>query len=206
VRERFAQMRAVSDLQLEMHAHDDLGLATANTLAAVLGGASHVNTTVHGLGERAGNAALEEVVMGLKHHYGHSTGIDMGHFSETSKLVEAASGRPVHWSKSVAGEGVFTHEAGIHVDGLLKDLSNYQGFDPAELGRAHRLILGKHSGTHGVMQRYAEVGLMLNKPQAELILAYIRNYVTTTKRTPDQDELRRIYYQLFEANELQVVQ
>lgn len=206
VLEQFKAMRAITDMQLEMHAHDDLGLATANSLAAVRGGASHVNTTVHGLGERAGNAAMEEVVMGLKHHYSINSGVDMSHFQEVSQLVAEASGRPVHWSKSLAGEGIFTHEAGIHVDGLLKDVSNYQSIDPAELGRAHRLILGKHSGTHGVIRSYAEVGLTLDKPQAELILSYIRNYVTTTKQTPDDDELRRIYYQLFEANEMRVVQ
>ncbi|MGD9000799.1 MAG: homocitrate synthase, partial [Granulosicoccaceae bacterium] len=184
----FQTLRRDTDMELEMHAHDDLGLATSNSLAAVLGGASHVNTTVHGLGERAGNAAIEEVVMGLKHHYGIHTGIDLSQFSELSQLVAEASGRPIAWSKSLVGEGVFTHEAGIHVDGLIKDISNYQSIDPAELGRSHRLILGKHSGTQGVIRAYAEVGMNLSKSQAELILGYIRNYVTTTKRTPDKQE------------------
>jgi homocitrate synthase NifV len=191
-------LRRESDIELEMHAHDDLGLATANTLSAVVAGASHVNTTVHGLGERAGNAAMEEVVMGLKHHYGIHTGIHMSEFSELSELVAEASGRPIAWSKSLVGEGVFTHEAGIHVDGLIKDISNYQSIDPAELGRSHRLILGKHSGTQGVIRAYAEVGMDLSKSQAELILGYIRNYVTETKRTPDKQELQYIYHQLFE--------
>lgn len=194
----FQTLSRESDMELEMHAHDDLGLATANSLAAVMGGASHINTTVHGLGERAGNAAMEEVVMGLKHHYEIETGVDMTQFPELSRLVAEASGRPVAWSKSLAGEGVFTHEAGIHVDGLIKDISNYQSIDPAELGRSHRLILGKHSGTNGVICAYAEVGVKLSRNQAELILGYIRNYATTNKRTPDKQELQHIYRQLFE--------
>lgn len=193
-------LRSRTGLELEMHAHDDLGLATANTLAAVVGGASHVNTTVHGLGERAGNAPLEEVAMGLKHHYGIDTGVDLKYFSELSEIVSEASGRPIAWSKSLAGEGAFTHEAGIHVDGLMKDVKNYQGFDPAELGRNHRLILGKHSGTHAVIHAYAEVGMELSQPEAELVLGCIRNYVTTTKRTPDNQDLERIYYELFQRN------
>ncbi len=196
---RFEALRRASDLELEMHAHDDLGLATANSLAAVLGGASHVNTTVNGLGERAGNAALEEVVMGLKHHHDINTGIDLSQFSELSQLVAEASGRPIAWSKSLVGEGVFTHEAGIHVDGLIKDIGNYQSIDPGELGRSHRLILGKHSGTQGVIHAFAQLGLSLSRSQAELVLGYVRDYVSNTKRAPDDDQLQFIYHQLFES-------
>jgi homocitrate synthase NifV len=129
VYERIRDLCAVCDLEIEMHAHDDLGLATANTLAAVRGGATHLNTTVHGIGERAGNAALEEVVMGLKHLYGLSVGVELSRFVSLSRLVATASGKQVAWHKSLVGDGAFTHEAGIHVDGLLKDPRNYQGFD-----------------------------------------------------------------------------
>jgi len=193
-------LRHRTDLELEMHAHDDLGLATANSLAAVVGGASHVNTTVHGLGERAGNAPLEEVVMGLKHHYDIQTGINLVNFADLSRLVTEASGRPIAWSKSLVGEGVFTHEAGIHVDGLIKDFSNYQSIDPAELGRSHQFVLGKHSGTKAVIHAYAEVGKQLTRPQAELVLACIRSYVTTTKRTPDAQVMESIYQELFDTS------
>ncbi|MCG8010134.1 MAG: homocitrate synthase, partial [Candidatus Thiodiazotropha weberae] len=133
-------LRAISDIEIEMHAHDDLGLATANTLAAIRGGATHVNTTVHGLGERAGNAPLEEVVMGLRRFHDQGHEIDMTRYSSLSELVEYASGRKVGWQKSLVGAGVFTHEAGIHVDGLMKDRRNYQGVDPAELGRDHQFV------------------------------------------------------------------
>lgn len=192
----FQQMFRVCDLDLEMHAHDDLGLATANTLAAIRGGASHVNTTVHGLGERAGNAPLEEVVMGLKHLYSIDTGIDLHNYAELSSLTAKASGRPVAWQKSLVGEGVFTHEAGIHVDGLIKDLLNYQGVDPVDMGRSHRLVLGKHSGTRAVLHAYHELGLNLHRDQANSILSSIRNFVTRTKRTPEYKDLLQFYDQL----------
>ncbi|TCT20118.1 homocitrate synthase [Thiobaca trueperi] len=189
--ERIRALRASVDLEIEMHAHDDLGLATANTLAAVRGGATHVNTTVHGLGERAGNAALEEVVMGLKHVHGIDCGVDLPHFEGLSRLVAKASGKPVAWHKSLVGAGAFTHEAGIHVDGLLKDPLNYQGIDPAELGRRHRMVLGKHSGKRAVQQVYADLlRFDLDPDQAERVLPLVRRFVTQTKRSPETLELR----------------
>jgi homocitrate synthase NifV len=198
---RIARLRRSTDMELEMHAHDDLGLATANTLAAVVAGATHVNTTVHGLGERAGNAPLEEVVMALKHLHGIETGVDLSHYGLLSTLVESASGRPVAWHKSLVGQGAFTHEAGIHVDGLVKDRLNYQGVDPAELGRDHTLVLGKHSGTRAVQRAYAMLDLELDRHQAEYILGQIRGYVTRTKCSPDIAQLRVFYSALVDSAE-----
>ena len=129
-----SRLRGATDLEIEMHAHDDLGLATANSLAAVVAGATHVNTTVNGLGERAGNAPLEEVAVSLKLLHAIETGVDFRKLPAISERVARASGRQVAWQKSLVGEGVFTHEAGIHVDGLLKNRLNYQGIDPALLG------------------------------------------------------------------------
>ncbi len=192
VYERIRDLRSIADLDIEMHAHDDLGLATANTLAAVRGGATHVNTTVHGLGERAGNAALEEVAMGLKHTQGIATGLDLSRFHALSALVARASGKPVAWHKSLVGQGAFTHEAGIHVDGLLKDPLNYQGIDPAEVGRMHRLVLGKHSGRRSVAIAYQEIlGLALEPEEAERVLPLVRRFVTRTKRSPGTADLRQ---------------
>ena len=193
VLDHFARLRRASELDLEMHAHDDFGLATANTLAAVRGGATHVNTTVNGLGERAGNAAFEEVVLGLHRLHGLETGIDLRGFAALSELVATASGRPLAWQKSVVGEGVFTHEAGIHVDGLLKDPANYQAFDPAEIGRSHRLVVGKHSGAHGIQQAYAALGIMLESSDAQLLLGQVRAFTIRHKRPPSEDELRRLH-------------
>lgn len=186
-------LRAACDLEIEMHAHDDLGLATANSLAAALAGATHINTTVNGLGERAGNAPLEEVAMGLKKLYGIDTGIDLTHFPDLSKLVAIASGRPVHWQKSLMGEGVFTHEAGIHVDGLLKDPDTYQGFDPIEVGRHHKLVVGKHSGAHGIIAAYATMGLNLSPAEARALLPDIRTFAERAKRSPADQELLFLY-------------
>lgn len=202
VLERIASLRHAIDIDIEMHAHDDLGLATANTLAAVRAGATHVNTTVNGLGERAGNAALEEVAVGLVKVCGRSTGVDLTGFPALSERVAQASGRPVGWHKSVVGEGVFTHEAGIHVDGLLKDPANYQALDPAEVGRSHRLVLGKHSGTHGVIAAYAQLGMILSRAQANELLPQIRDFVTRAKRAPQAEELAAFYRTRFPQAEL----
>lgn len=191
-----ARLRGALDLELEMHAHDDLGLATANTLAAVRAGATHVNTTVNGLGERAGNAALEEVVAGLKHLYGLDTGVDLRRYPRLSNLVATASGRPLSWQKSLVGEGAFTHEAGIHVDGLLKHPETYQALDPAEVGRSHRWVLGKHSGSRAVQHSYAHLGIALSRDEAMRLLPAIRRFVTTHKRAPGPGELRALYRQM----------
>ncbi len=194
--ERICRLHLASDMDIEMHAHDDLGLATANTLAAIRAGASHVNTTVNGLGERAGNAALEEVVMGLNVLYDTECGVDLHNYPEVSQLVAVASGRPLPWHKSIVGEGVFTHESGIHVDGLLKDPLNYQGVDPASVGREHRLVLGKHSGASAVLRFFADMGIILSRDQADLLLPGIRRFAAQNKRSPSALELEAFYTSL----------
>ncbi len=191
--ERIQRLRQAVDMEVEMHAHNDFGLATANTLMAVRAGATHVNTTVNGLGERAGNAALEETVMALHQLYGKKTGIAVGHFPAISELVARASGRPVAPNKSIVGEAVFTHEAGIHVDGLLKNVLNYQGVDPKALGREHRLVLGKHSGSHAVVRGYRQLGIDLSEADATQVLRRIRVHASQTKRSPSDGELMRFY-------------
>lgn len=189
VAEAIGRLRQATDLDIEMHAHDDLGLATANTLAAARAGATHLNTTVNGLGERAGNAPLEEVVLGLRQCYGIETGVDLRRFPALSALVASAAARPVAWQKSVVGEGVFTHEAGIHVDGLLKHPDNYQGFDPKLVGREHRIVLGKHSGKGGVQAVYAMLGATVGEAEATQLTNGLRDFVHRNKRAPSSDEL-----------------
>lgn len=191
-----SQLRAVTDLDIEMHAHDDLGLATANTLAAALAGATHVNTTVNGLGERAGNAALEEVVVGLKQLYGIATGVDLRDFPVLSQQVAAASGDTIGSRKSLIGRDVFSHEAGIHVDGLLKDPNNYQGVDPALVGRSHQLVLGKHSGSQGVIHAYHQLGIQIDRWQAGRLLPMIRQFVGDYKRSPQSTDLNQFLLSL----------
>lgn len=194
--EAIAALRRRVDIGIEMHAHDDLGLATANTLAAFRAGATHANTTVNGLGERAGNAPLEEVVMGLRHLHGIDCGIDTHALPAISALVAEASGRAVAANKSIVGEAVFTHEAGLHVDGLLKDPRTYQGFDPAELGRAHRTVLGKHSGSRAVIAAYAQLGLFVSEADARNLLTRIRDHAMCNKRAPSPGELAHFYLEV----------
>ena len=114
-------------------------------------------------------------------------------FPQLSQLVARASGRAVALNKSIVGEAVFTHESGIHVDGLSKNPLNYQGFDPVEVGREHRVVLGKHSGSRAVRNAYAGLGIPLTDAQAQGILLRIREHATVTKRAPDGEELRLFY-------------
>ncbi len=189
--EAIARLRAAVDLEIEIHAHDDLGLATANTLAALRAGATHANTTVNGLGERAGNAALEEVVMGVLHLHHADTGVDPKALLPISRLVAAASGRQVAFNKSIVGEAVFTHESGIHVDGLLKHPTTYEGFDPAELGRQRRTVLGKHSGTQAVRHALRALGVAPDdEALTRRVLARIRSHALCAKQALAPEDLR----------------
>ena len=196
VYEDIRKLRSATGLAIEMHAHDDLGLATANTLAAAVAGATHVNTTVNGLGERAGNAALEEVVLGLKQLYGLDTGVNLQDFPALSRQVATASGDTIGSRKSLIGRDVFSHEAGIHVDGLLKDPNNYQGVDPALVGRSHQLVLGKHSGSQGVMHAYRQLGIQISRWQAGRLLPMIRQFVSAHKRAPQSADLNQFLLNL----------
>jgi homocitrate synthase NifV len=195
IRDRIHALRMNSDLEIEVHAHNDLGLATANTLAAISAGATHANTTVNGLGERAGNAAIEEVVMGLRHLYGVDAGIDTRHLVKISGLVAEASGRAVAPNKSIVGSAVFTHESGIHVDGLLKNVMNYEGFSPSELGRSHHTVLGKHSGFRAVKEAYGRIGLTLSADTARYVLDRIRKHAIQTKNSPGANDLAQFYFE-----------
>jgi len=186
-------LRRHSDLEIEIHAHDDLGLATANTLAALRAGACHASVTVVGLGERAGNAPLEEVAVAVTSLYGLETGIDLRSLSRVAQTVMKASGRAIPEAKAIVGDAVFTHESGIHVDGLLKDKKCYEALDPEVLGRSHRLVLGKHSGLGAVMNALKELGLDVRSEEARSILALVRAYAERTKAAVPSDVLMNFY-------------
>jgi 2-isopropylmalate synthase len=158
-----------------VHCHDDLGLAVANTLAGVRAGASQVECTVNGIGERAGVAALEEVAMALRVRadaYGYDTGIDVGLIGHASRLVSELTGYAVQPNKAIVGANAFAHEAGIHQDGMLKHAGTYQIMDPEELGLTMTLPLGKHSGRHAFRRACTEAGLQLTED--ELAVAFAR--------------------------------
>jgi homocitrate synthase NifV len=184
---------AVPEVELEVHTHNDLGMATANAIAGVRAGARFVNTTVNGLGERAGNAALEEVVMGLKHACSIETGIDTHRFRELSLMVAKASRRDLPAWKAVVGSRVFAHESGLHADGVLKDPFNYEGFDPAEVGLVRQIVVGKHSGASGVVERYRKLGIVLSRDDATLLLPAVRIQALHHKRDLKDRELVTIY-------------
>ncbi|QWV95356.1 homocitrate synthase [Geomonas oryzisoli] len=166
---------AVPELEIEVHTHNDLGLATANALAGVRGGARYISTTVNGLGERAGNAALEEVVMALKVACGIDVGIDTRRFRAVSKLVGRASNREVPAWKAVVGEKVFSHESGLHADGVLKDPRNYELFPPEEVGLTRHIVAGKHSGTNGIVESYRQIGIPVSRDEAQELMALVRS-------------------------------
>lgn len=181
------------DLDLEVHTHNDLGMATANAIAGIRAGARFVNTTVNGLGERAGNAALEEVVMALKHACHVDVPIDTGRFVELSKLVGQASCRPVPEWKAIVGEKVFSHESGLHADGVLKYPGNYEGYDPAEVGLSRHMVIGKHSGRHGLQDRLRGLGIDLDLLEADSFLARVRDIAQRRKRPLSDHDLLRLY-------------
>ena len=191
---KIERLRAATDLQIEIHAHDDLGLATANTLAAMKAGADHASVTVIGLGERAGNAPLEEVAVALATLYGVETGIDLRALSGVAQLVTVAAGRAIPEAKAIVGDVVFTHESGIHVDGLLKDQRCYQALDPALLGRHHRLVLGKHSGLGAIVNALKELGLEVSPERARLILKLVKTHAELTK-APVPPNMLRLFFE-----------
>lgn len=184
--------RAVPDLPIEVHTHNDLGMATANALAAVRAGARFVSTTVNGLGERAGNAALEEVVMGLKIACGIDPGIGTHRFRELSRFVGRAAGRPVPDWKPVVGEKVFSHESGIHVDGVMKNPANYEGFDPSEVGLTRHIVLGKHSGTGILRERLRGMGISVTREEAQRLMELVREKAQRVGRPLRDGELRKL--------------
>jgi len=192
--EKVAFLRAaVPEIDIEVHTHNDLGMATANAIAGVRAGARFVNTTINGLGERAGNAALEEVVMGLKYACCVDTGINTHRFREMSLFVAKASARPLSVSKPVVGERVFAHESGLHADGVIKDPHNYEGFDPTEVGLTRSIVIGKHSGTGGLIERYRSMGIIVDRGRAEPLLEISRARSRRCKRDLTNSELMTIY-------------
>lgn len=183
--------RLVSALMipLEIHTHNDFGMATANALAGIKAGALSVNTTVNGLGERAGNAALEEVVMAIKRIYGVDLGINTPGLLELSQLVAAASGADVPPWKAIVGENTFAHESGIHAHGVLQNPITYEPFAPEEVGWERRLVLGKHSGRHLVSNLLEQHGIFLNSQETQSVLDAVRHQSVQKKRSLTTEEL-----------------
>ena len=196
VYDTFRQLRSHFDLELEFHGHDDLGMATANTLAALRGGAAHASVCVLGLGERAGNAALEEVAAGLRLLPGTTSSVDLSQLLPLAELVASASRHPIPPGKAIVGANAFTHESGIHVDGLMKDPLTYEALSPSMFGRHRRIVLGKHSGMASVAGALQELGLAADKHQTRLVLVHIQERSMQAKRAVSTEELLEFYAQV----------
>jgi 2-isopropylmalate synthase len=168
IAEMVSMMVKAVDIPVSIHCHDDFGLAVANTLAGVNAGAKMVQVCVNGLGERAGNAALEEVVVALQCLYDRKTSVVTEKLLETSRMVERLSGVAMSPNKSVVGRNAFTHESGIHSAGIMRDRATFEPgiITPEMVGQRRRLVVGKHAGRHGIKQALAEAGL--NPSDSEL--------------------------------------
>jgi len=202
-REFFSRVRARvpnSDRAIfSAHCHDDLGLAVANSLAAIQGGARQVECTINGIGERAGNAALEEIVMALRvraDRLAYDTAIKSAALYETSQLLSELTQEPVQANKAIVGRNAFAHEAGIHQDGVLKDPRTYEIMRPQDVGQpSARLVLGRHSGRHAVQQRCESLGLRLSHSELEQVYRDVITLGERRKAIGDGD-LRRIVERL----------
>lgn len=182
-----------TSFDIEMHTHNDFGMATANALAGIRAGATHVGVTVNGLGERAGNAALEEVIMSFKHVLKYEVDVDTKMFREVSEYVSRASGRALPKWKAIVGDNMFAHESGIHADGALKNPKNYEAFDPADVGLERQIIIGKHSGKAAIINKFNEYDINLEDYEATDILKLVRSTSVRLKRQLFDKELVQIY-------------
>ncbi len=173
------------------HCHNDLGMAVANSLAGVMGGARQIECTVNGIGERAGNAALEEVVMAIKTRndaFPFVTGIDTTMLMRASKLVSAATSFPVQYNKAIVGRNAFAHESGIHQDGMLKNAQTYEIMTPETVGvKQTSLVMGKHSGRHAFVHKLEELGYQLAGNQLEDAFVRFKALADRKKQIYDED-------------------
>ena len=173
------------------HCHDDLGLAVANSLAAVRGGCRQVECTINGVGERAGNASLEEIVMVMRvrgDRVPYTTGIDTTAIFPTSQMLSELTQEPVQSNKAIVGRNAFAHEAGIHQDGVIKDRRTYEIMRPADVGVAQStLVLGKHSGRHAVKQRCEQLGVELSRLELDRVYRAMIDLADRQKTVEDSD-------------------
>lgn len=200
IRKNIEELYKRTGFDIEMNTHNDFGMATANAIAGILGGASHVGLTVNGLGERAGNAALEEVLMALIYVYGYKADVNTKMFREVSEYVAQASGRKLPIWKAIVGDNMFAHESGIHADGAIKNPKNYEAFDPDVIGLQRQIVIGKHSGKAGIINKFKEYNIELNDEEARGILEMVRAASVRLKRTLFDKELVKLYQEYKRLN------
>jgi len=186
--------KQVPGIAFDFHGHNDLGMATANAIAALQAGTRCVSVTVNGLGERAGNAALEETVMAARICLRRETGIDSSGLPALSEFVARASGRPLAASKPIVGPAAYLHESGIHCSGLLADRSTFELIHPEDVGlRTSDFVIGKHSGSQGLMAVLAKLNLHIERDEAARLLQIVRARAAAKKGALSEEELKRTY-------------
>lgn len=205
--EMVSSIRSVTkELPLEIHAHNDLGMATANTLAAYMAGANCLSTTVNGLGERAGNAAMEEVALALELSAGIKSTLRTENFSELCGYVAQASNRPIGTSKPITGSSVLSHESGIHTNCLLKDRNTYQLIPAARVGRKEEdFLIGKHSGKATLLHYLTEANLPIDDEVCTQLLLEIKAKAEILKRSLAKEELYALYAEKYSKKKLNAI-
>ncbi len=201
-----ANTPGIENVVLSVHCHDDLGLATANTLAGIQAGARQAEVTVNGIGERAGNTSLEEIVMALHTRravFGLETGVDTTQISRLSRMVSNFTGIPVQPNKAIVGANAFAHEAGIHQDGMLKNHMTYEIMRPETVGlHRSRLVMGKHSGRHALKVHLAEMGYELTKEELDRTFELYKDLADKKKVVTDADLEALVEDQFYQSSEL----
>ncbi len=188
-----SELKQVTRVPIAVHCHNDFGLATANSLAAVEAGAAQVHVTINGIGERAGNASLEEVVMGLAAFYGIKTNVNSRKLTYASKLVSRLTGVTVQPNKAIVGDNAFAHESGIHVHGILGSPTTYEPIAPDLVGGDRRIVVGKHTGVHSVENRLRSYGFTLAKDQLTSVTARVKKLAEEGKQVDDAELVALAY-------------
>lgn len=180
-------------LDIEMHTHNDFGMATANAIAGFEAGAKSANTTVIGLGERAGNASFEQILMSLTHQFNIDKKVNAKELNALISCVALAANKTVEVNRPIIGKDIFSHESGIHVNGMMKSNYSYEPFGPNEVGLDRYYPIGKHSGSSTLLYHLASVGITPDKNVIKTILPMVREIVTQRKRVLDTTELKELY-------------
>ena len=209
-REVINRVPRADQVKLSAHCHDDLGMAVANSLAAIEAGVSQVECTINGIGERAGNAALEEIAMAVKtreSYYNVQTTLNLKEIHRTSRMVSKMTGMPVPGNKAVVGNNAFAHESGIHQDGMLKNRETYEIMTPETVGlNESRLVLGKHSGRHAFKNKMVELGFELDEEQVNPLFERFKELADRKKEITDDDLIALVEEKLVHAQDLYVLE
>ncbi|WP_138752675.1 2-isopropylmalate synthase [Paenibacillus sinopodophylli] len=196
----------IETIQLSAHCHDDLGMATANSLAAILNGADQIEGTINGIGERAGNTAIEEIAMTLAtrpDYFGAHTTLNLKEIAKTSRLVSKLTGMVVPGNKAIVGANAFAHESGIHQDGMLKEKTTYEIISPETIGlKESKLVLGKHSGRHAFREKLVDLGYELEDEAVNAAFAKFKDLADRKKTVSDEDILALLEEKLIDTPEV----